>query len=380
MNESFWTGKKVLLTGHTGFKGAWLSLWLSRLGAEVVGYSLQAPTEPSLYETAGVAQLVKTIEGDVRDLDHVQRVFKGERPEILFHLAAQALISVGYQQPVETYATNVMGTVNVLEAARRTDSLRSVIVVTSDKCYANHGEDRPLGEDDPMGGDDPYSSSKGCAEHVTEAYRRSYFHADPSDSPRLGLASVRAGNVIGGGDWATDRLIPDCVRSIAAGQALRIRCPDAVRPWQHVLDPLAGYIRLAQRLWKKPEAFSGAWNFGPPAGEKRPVRWLVATLLELWGVDVGWAAMKNRPYHETRSLRLDCGKARRRLGFLPRIGLETAVEWTVEWYKGFYAGFEARHAALAQIDRWMSLETQEDRLLTSATNRPGASEVSGHAL
>ncbi len=340
-----WAGRRVLVTGHTGFKGAWLALWLQARGAEVTGFALPPPTDPSLFAAARVGDLVTHVEGDVRDAAALRRAVERARPEAIFHLAAQPLVRLSYREPVETYATNVMGTVHLLEAARAVPGVRAVVCVTSDKCYENREWVWPYREDDSMGGHDPYSSSKGCAELVIAAYRRSFFaEGGPA------LASVRAGNVIGGGDWADDRLVPDLVRAFASGTAPLIRAPQAVRPWQHVLEALAGYQAIAERLLGGDRRFAEAWNFGPPDDDARPVSWIVERLRRAWGGEAGGPLPDTGPQpHEAGLLRLDSAKARAALGWRPALGLEQALEWIADWHKAVAAGADARAVTLAQI-------------------------------
>ncbi|MBV8684704.1 MAG: CDP-glucose 4,6-dehydratase [Caulobacteraceae bacterium] len=346
---SFWRGRRVLVTGHTGFKGSWLSLQLADLGAEVTGFSLPPPTEPSLFVAARVAKHVRHIDGDVRDSDAVRAAVASARPEIVLHLAAQSLVRTSYEEPDATFATNVMGTVNVLEGARRSDGLRAIVVVTSDKCYENRETGRAYVEDDPMGGHDPYSASKGCAELVVSAYRRSFF--GPADHARHGvaLASARAGNVIGGGDWAKDRLVPDLMRDFAAGRRTRIRFPEAVRPWQHVLEPLSGYLELARRLCEGEVSVAECWNFGPAASDAQPVRRLADRLAELWGEGAGWDATGEPQPHEAGHLSLDCTKAEERLGWRPTWNLDEGLAQTLAWYQAYYRGADAYNLTVNQI-------------------------------
>lgn len=335
MNTQFWKDKKVLLTGHTGFKGGWLSLWLQNLGAEVIGYSLPPPTTPNLFETAEIANGMTSILGDIRDLDHLQTVIAQYQPDIIFHLAAQPLVRYSYLNPVDTYATNVMGTVNLLEAVRRVGGIKVVINITSDKCYANREWVWGYREDEPMGGYDPYSNSKGCAELVTSAFRDSFFNPGQFQKHGTAVASVRAGNVIGGGDWAEDRLIPDIIRAMLNRKPIIIRNPQAIRPWQHVLDPLHGYLMLAEKLWEEGPTYAEGWNFGPSEGDAKPVSWMVETLIQLWGNHHPWEIDKVSHPHEARYLKLDCSKARSRLGWEPRLNLSTALGFVVEWYKAY---------------------------------------------
>ena len=318
MNPNFWQGKRVLLTGHTGFKGSWLALWLQSLGAEVTGYALAPPTKPSLFETARIGQSMTSIIGDIRDLPHIQQVFSEQKPEIVIHMAAQALVRHSYQEPVETYSTNVMGTVNLLEAVRKSDHVRAVVNVTSDKCYENREWVWGYRETEAMGGHDPYSNSKGCAELVTSAYRNSYFHPDTYSKHGVGLATGRAGNVIGGGDWAGDRLIPDIVRAISENKAVSIRNPHAIRPWQHVLEPLSGYLLLAEKLYVQGGDYADGWNFGPNDADTRPVQWIAEFLTEQWGEGASWELDGRDHPHEAHYLKLDCSKARTHLHWSPR--------------------------------------------------------------
>lgn len=344
MNEK-WAGRRVLVTGHTGFKGSWLSLWLHSLGAEVTGYALPAPTDPSLFESARIADVIQHVEGDVRDLGSLRAAVERARPEVIFHLAAQPLVRLSYDEPVETYATNVMGTVHLLEAARQVSGVQAIVCVTSDKCYENREWVWPYRETDPMGGHDPYSSSKGCAEIVTAAYRSSYFmQGGPA------VASVRAGNVIGGGDWALDRLVPDLVRAFEAGVSPLIRSPEAVRPWQHVLEALGGYLMIAERLLAGERSFADAWNFGPADEDARPVSWIVERMRNAWGGGAGEALADTGPRpHEAGLLRLDCSKARGALGWRPALTLEQALGWIVAWHKAVGTGKDARLVTQAQI-------------------------------
>ncbi len=344
MNREFWQGKRVFLTGHTGFKGSWLGLWLEALGAEVTGYSLAPPTEPSLFVEGRVADGMSSIEGDVRDAAAVARALAAARPQIVLHLAAQSLVRYGYAEPLETYSTNVVGTASVLEAMRATGGVRVAIVCTSDKCYENREWDRGYREDDRLGGRDPYSNSKACAELVTDAYRRSYFA-----SGEVAVASVRSGNVIGGGDWAADRLLPDLLRGFSTGEPVAIRSPEAIRPWQHVLDPLHGYLMLAERLWSDGAAFSEPWNFGPDESEARPVRWIADRMVERWGSGASWRLDETVHPPEATYLRLDCSKAKRRLGWSPLVPLDTAIDWLVSWHRGHHSGEDARRLTLDRI-------------------------------
>jgi CDP-glucose 4,6-dehydratase len=344
-DPAFWRGRRVLLTGHTGFKGAWLALWLQHLGAEVTGFSDGVPTNPSLYALASVAQGMRSIDGDVRDAAALAGAVAETRPEVVFHLAAQPFVRRAYRDPRTTFEVNVMGTVNVLDAVRLHDGVRAVVNVTSDKCYENREWEWAYREDEAMGGADPYSSSKGCAELVTAAYRRSFF-ADPA-GPRV--ASARAGNVIGGGDWGEDRLVPDIVRAALDGVPVGVRNPGSVRPWQHVLNPLSGYLALAEALWDTPE-HAGGWNFGPAEEEARPVRWIVERLADRWPGGMVWTQDEGPHPHEAHHLKIDSSRARTRLGWRPRWGLETTLDRIVDWYAALRSGAEMRAATLTQID------------------------------
>lgn len=353
MNYSFWNGKRVLITGHTGFKGSWLSLWLQRLGAQVTGFALAPPTSPSMFEVAQLADGMESISGDVRDLAQLQAAFQASRPEIVLHLAAQPLVRYSFDHPVETYATNVMGTVHLLEAVRHTPSVRSVVVVTSDKCYENREWVWGYRETEPMGGYDPYSNSKGCAELVTAAFRNSYFAQ--GSSRQLGLASGRAGNVIGGGDWAADRLLPDLMRSWMDGNVVPIRRPNSIRPWQHVLEPLGGYMLLAEQLWERGGAVAEGWNFGPRDEDARNVGWIVEHMASLWGSNASWELDPGPHPHEAHYLKLDCSKAQMQLGWEPRLNLSEALSWTVEWFRSYMDGANMRELSVAQIARYEAL-------------------------
>jgi CDP-glucose 4,6-dehydratase len=341
VDPGFWRRRRVLITGHTGFKGSWLSLWLATLGAKLVGFSNGVPTRPALYEDANLAPDIAPVDGDVRDASALRAAVTTHRPEVVFHLAAQSLVRPSYEDPVRTYETNVLGTANLLEVSR--DVVPVVIVVTSDKCYADSGDAIPHRESDALGGRDPYSSSKACAELVVEAYRASF----GGDGTRI--ASVRAGNVIGGGDWAKDRLVPDLVRGVLAGEAVAIRNSGSVRPWQHVLNPLEGYLLLAERLWSD-ESYRGAWNFGPDAADEQSVEWVVARLAELWGEDIVTVPAAGPQPAELPALRLDSAKARARLGWRPRWDLEEGLRRVVEWAEAYRRRGDQRRMLLEQID------------------------------
>ncbi|HTW43664.1 MAG TPA: CDP-glucose 4,6-dehydratase [Solirubrobacteraceae bacterium] len=342
----FWARRRVLVTGHTGFKGAWLSLWLQSLGAELTGLATGVPTRPSLYELAGVGEHMRAHALDVRDARAVREAVAGARPEVVLHLAAQPMVRRSLREPALTYELNVMGTVNVLEAVRQAgEDVQAVVVVTSDKCYENPGQrTHRFAEDDPLGGADPYSSSKACAELVTSAYRRSFFSGD---GPLL--ATARAGNVIGGGDWGEDRLVPDAVRAVQDGTALRVRNPHAVRPWQHVLSPLAGYLRLAEALSLGEPGAARAWNFGPPAHDERPVSWVVARLAELWEGELAWELDQGVNPPEAQHLALDSADAERELRWQASCDLDAALGLTVAWHRAARQGHDMREVSLAQI-------------------------------
>ena len=354
MNRAFWHGRRVLVTGHTGFKGGWLALWLQGSGAKVSGFALPQPTNPSLFEVARVAEGMDSRFANLRDAQQVLAAVRAADPEIVFHLAAQPLVRQSYADPVETYATNVMGTVHLLEAVRGLSGVRAVVIVTSDKCYENREWVWGYRENEPMGGFDPYSSSKACVELVTAAYRNSFFPVARHAEHGVAIATARAGNVIGGGDWAADRLVPDCLRAVEAGTPVRLRSPDAVRPWQHVLDPLAGYLALAERLHVEGPAFAEAWNFGPADDDARPVRWVVEQLVSGWGGGASWDFDPAPQPHEANYLKLDCSKTRSRLGWHPRWPLSGALEKTCAWHKAFSIGANMREFTLAQIREYES--------------------------
>ncbi|HJQ55866.1 MAG TPA: CDP-glucose 4,6-dehydratase [Vineibacter sp.] len=350
-DPAFWAGRSVLITGHTGFKGAWLTLWLSRLGAHVHGFALAPDTEPSLSNWVDDGR-IESLLADIRHLESIEACIGRARPTVVFHMAAQALVRASYTNPVGTYATNVMGTVNLLEALRQVGGVLAAIVVTSDKCYENRETLAAYRETDPMGGHDPYSSSKGCAELVTAAYRNAYFGLEAS----CRVASARAGNVIGGGDWSADRLIPDIVRAFAAGQSVPIRHPNAVRPWQHVLEPLAGYLRLAERLASaEGRDFAEGWNFGPADADCRDVAYIADRLATAWGSGAAWQKNPGQHPHEASFLKVDASKARARLGWRPRLQLNDALDWTMDWYRAQLDGEDAARLCLAQIERYEAL-------------------------
>lgn len=357
MNNDFWQNKTVFLTGHTGFKGSWLALWLQNSGAKVVGLSLQPPTDPSLFVTANVADGMISISGDIRDLSLLQDSIDKYKPDIVIHMAAQALVRASYDDPIDTYSSNVMGTVNILEAVRTRGigDVKSVIIVTSDKCYQNNEWIWGYREDERMGGKDPYSNSKGCAELVVSSFRDSFFNVDNFEQHGVAIASVRAGNVIGGGDWAKDRLIPDAIKAIDKNIPVVIRSPFAVRPWQHVLEPLSGYMGLAERLWYDGVQYSGGWNFGPNEDSAKKVSEIMDQIVKIWGNDASWEIDEGEHVHEANYLKLDCTKATNLLGFSPKFQLKDSLAWAVDWYKAYYQGKDMRAITLDQIDRYQKI-------------------------
>lgn len=357
------SGRRVLVTGHTGFKGSWLTAWLLTLGAEVTGYALDPPTDPSLFDELGLAARIRHVIGDVRDPAALASVFDAAQPEIVFHLAAQPLVRLSYEQPVETFGTNVMGTVHVLEAARGCGSVRVIVNVTSDKCYENRETGQAYREDDAMGGFDPYSSSKGCAELATAAYRRSFF----GEGSTVRLASARAGNVVGGGDWARDRIVPDCIRALGAGRPIVVRNPDAVRPWQHVLEPLSGYLHLAARMWADGHDFDEGWNFGPDAEGVVTVREVVEAVLAAWGSG-SWetpGSAAKQP-HEAKLLSLDTSKARERLDWRPVWDVGHTLRATAAWYAARHDGADVAAITAADIKAYVSAATAAGAAWASA--------------
>jgi len=348
----FWKNRKVFITGHTGFKGSWLSLWLNYLGADVTGYALEAPTNPSMFDVCDIGKDVNSIIADIRNINRLKTALRKEKPEIVIHMAAQPLVRESYRYPLETYSTNVMGTVNILEAVRSTDCVHSFINVTTDKVYENEERQKGYVEDEPLGGYDPYSSSKACSEIVTQAYRRSYFNPAKYKSDNVTVATARAGNVIGGGDWAEDRLIPDFVRAILAKKEIKIRNPKAVRPWQHVLEPLAGYSLLAEKLYKHGPKFASAWNFGPDRKEAKTVEYIVKALCEKWEGSSYSIDATVHP-HEAGYLYLDITKAKKLLGWKPKWPLDTALDKVVEWTIEYKDGADMKNVSLNQIKEYM---------------------------
>lgn len=356
LRMKFWQGKKVFITGHTGFKGAWLSLWLTQLGADVTGYALRSPTNPNLFELCGLENTMGSHIGDVRDYEKLFSIMKQAAPDIVFHLAAQPLVRESYKNPVETYAINVMGTTHVLEAIRHLDTVRAVVNITTDKCYENKEWLWGYRENEPMGGYDPYSNSKACSELVTAAFRSSFFNPADYDNHGVAIATARAGNVIGGGDWAADRLIPDFIRAIEAGKRIQLRNPKAIRPWQHVLEPLNGYLMLVERLYKDGSAFAEGWNFGPDDSDAKPVEWIVQQLCHLWGGSAAYKIDSGEHPHEANYLKLDCSKAKVRLNWYPQWCLQEALERIVFWNKAYRDKQDMKAVSLQQIADYMKAQ------------------------
>jgi len=350
MSHSFWAGKRVFLTGHTGFKGSWLSLWLKFLGAEITGYALKPPTQSNLFEVASVEKDMRSIIGDIRDLNTLKKAMHEANPDILIHMAAQPLVRYSYSNPVETYATNVMGTVHVLEAARDNQNIRALLNVTSDKCYDNKEINRGYKEDEAMGGFDPYSNSKGCAELVSSAYRNSFFNIDRYQEHGVALATARAGNVIGGGDWAEDRLIPDFMRSMEKKEKLIIRNPHAIRPWQHVLEPLHGYLILCQKLYEEGPLFSESFNFGPEEKDAKDVEWIASHIVKAWGEGAAYEVSANtESLHEAHFLKLDCTKANKKLGWQVKWDIHSGLEKICAWHKAHLKNEDMHQYSLNDI-------------------------------
>jgi CDP-glucose 4,6-dehydratase len=354
----FWQGKRVFLTGHTGFKGAWLAIWLHRLGAQVMGFSLPPDSEQNLSSQINLGALITSVYGDILEETALSSALRDFAPDVVLHLAAQSLVTRSYREPVLTFQTNVMGTVHLMEAVRRTPSVRSVVIVTTDKCYENREWPWAYREDDTLGGYDPYSSSKACAELAVAAWRRSYFPA--SEGRQLCMASARAGNVIGWGDWAEDRLIPDCIRALTTGATIAIRNPSATRPWQHVLEPLCGYLLLAEGLCKGETDLAEAWNFGPAVQDVKPVRHIVEHVTALWGEGASWSAVGGTGLHEAGLLAVDAAKARARLKWQPRLGLDDALAWSVRWYKAHRDGRAAADLVSEDIEAYEKIGDSGD--------------------
>lgn len=356
VNAAFWQGKRVVLTGHTGFKGSWLSLWLQSMGAQVRGLSLEPPTEPALFHIANVAAGMDHHIADIRDYEKTRSLINEFKPEIVIHMAAQPLVRLSYQQPIDTYATNVMGTVHVLDAARHAGTVRAVVNVTTDKCYENKEWVWGYREDEPMGGHDPYASSKGCAELVSNAYRKSFLAAEG-----IAMATARAGNVIGGGDWALDRLIPDILRALEKHEPVLIRNPHAIRPWQHVLEPLSGYLLLAERLYENGQTDAEGWNFGPSDEDAQSVEWIVDRLCRAWGSDAMWTLQAGVHPHEAHFLKLDISKARQRLQWMPRWSLPTALSLIAEWHQAWLSGSNMHAICLQHIYKHQAIHDRDNR-------------------
>jgi len=351
---SIYKKRRILITGHTGFKGSWLCLLLNQLGADVYGYALEPPTNPSLYNDAKIDELITSFIGDIRNLDYLQEMMQKVQPEIVIHMAAQPLVRDSYKIPVETYAINVMGTVHVLEACRNTPSVKAIVNVTTDKCYENKEWHWGYRENEPMGGYDPYSNSKGCSELVTSAYRNSYFNPATYKTHGVAVASARAGNVIGGGDWAGDRLIPDFIRAISKSEKVKIRSPFAIRPWQHVLEPLTGYLTLAAKLFSEGAEYAQPWNFGPDDNDAQNVEWVTKTICDLWGENASFEIDTNPQPHEASYLKLDCSKVKAELGWLPRWDIQTTLKSIVDWNKAYFNGENIREVTIKQINQYYS--------------------------
>jgi len=355
INSNFWKGKKVLLTGHTGFKGSWLSLWLQKLGVNLTGFSLSIPTNPSLFKSAKIEKGMNSVFGDIRNYEQLNKVVRQTKPQIVIHMAAQAILPKSYDEPLQTYSTNVMGTVNLLESIRHNKTTKVVLVITSDKCYEPHSINRGYKEQDPLGGYDPYSSSKGCAEIVTSSYRTSFFNTKKYSNHKIAVASARAGNVIGGGDWAKTRLIPDIMSGILTGKKIKIRNQYSIRPWQFVLDPLNGYLFLIEKLWHNGPKFSDAWNFGPSNRNLKSVKWILDTLQKYRSNSINWEKDNNFRHHEEKSLVLNSSKAKSKLGWKPKLNLENSLKWTSDWYRENQKNKNIRSFTQNQIENFMFL-------------------------
>lgn len=353
--NNFYKGKRVLVTGHTGFKGSWLSIWLHALGADVIGVALDPSTERDNYVLSGIGDIIHAdIRADIRDGEKMKEIFREYKPEIVFHLAAQPLVRLSYEMPVETYQTNVMGTINILEAIRVTDSVKVGVMITTDKCYENKEQIWGYRESDPMGGYDPYSSSKGCCELVISSWRNSFFNPKDYDKHGKSIASVRAGNVIGGGDWATDRIIPDCIRALEANKPIEIRSPKAIRPWQHVLEPLSGYLLLAKKMWEEPTKYCEGWNFGPNPESVSTVWDVASKVVEKYGKGILKDVSDPQSLHEAKLLTLDISKAKYRLGWTPRLNINQTIEMTVDWYNKYRSKL-CHHLCILQINRFLDI-------------------------
>ncbi len=355
MNKDFWNKKKILVTGHTGFKGSWLSLWLQKLNSNVIGFSKSIPTNPSLFELANIENGMTSIIGNVCDYDELEKTIKEYKPEIVIHMAAQAILRESYSNPIETYATNVMGTVNLLESIRKIGNVKVILNVTTDKCYEPNESSKGHLETDRLGGYDPYSNSKACSELVTASFRNSFFNPKEYQKHGVSLASCRAGNVIGGGDWGKDRLIPDIMRGILNNEVIKIRNPNSIRPWQHVLDPLNGYLTLMEKLWSSGSEFSEGWNFGSAENNDKPVKWIVKKLTEQYSKDIRSDIDNSANPHEENYLRLNCTKANSRLDWMPKLNLEQGLEWITEWYKQYEQNNNMRAITEQQIEKFQKL-------------------------
>jgi CDP-glucose 4,6-dehydratase len=350
--NNFWQGKRVFITGHTGFKGSWLCLWLHSVGAKVTGYALSPPTNPNLFKILNVDKLIRSIIADIRDTKSLHKAISSAKPEIIIHMAAQSLVRESYKNPLDTYSINVMGTVNLFETVRKRKGIKAIVNVTTDKCYENKEWCWGYRENEPLGGYDPYSNSKACSELVTLSYRNSFFHPSDFEKHGIGIATARAGNVIGGGDWSADRLIPDCVRALLAGDKIVMRNPYAIRPWQHVLEPLSGYLLLAQKLYENGSRYSEAWNFGPDDIDAKPVEWVVKKMCEKWGGNASSGTDKGEHPHEAHYLKLDCSKAKAELGWHPRWNLEIAIDKVIEWTRAYKENVDVRKGCLKQIEEY----------------------------
>jgi len=355
IDKTFWQGKRVFITGHTGFKGSWLCMWLNAMEAEVTGYALHPPTKPSLFEICKIDQLVTSIIGDVRDREKLKQCMQEAKPDIVIHMAAQPLVRDSYKNPVETYEINIMGTVHLLEAVRNCPGVKAIVNVTTDKCYDNKEWIWGYRENEAMGGYDPYSSSKGCAELVTSAYRNSFFNPKDYEKHGVALASARAGNVIGGGDWANDRLIPDCISALIENRPIHIRSPHAIRPWQHVLEPLCGYLSLSEQLYKNGSIYAEGWNFGPADNDVKTVGWIVVKICSLWPDKAVYEVDNGDQPHEANYLKLECSKAKTRLNWHPRWSIEETLHKIIEWTLAYKEGKVMREICLAQIDEYIGM-------------------------
>jgi CDP-glucose 4,6-dehydratase len=354
IDAHFWVNKKVFVTGHTGFKGSWLCLWLQKMGAQVHGYALRPPTSPSLFGVARVTEGMSSEVGDIRDFERLKASLAKFNPEIVIHMAAQPLVRYSYSNTIETYSTNVMGTVHLLEAIRQIEGVKAVVNVTSDKCYENKEWVWGYRENEAKGGYDPYSNSKGCAELVTDAFRQSFFNKNNHGAHGVGLASARAGNVIGGGDWAEDRLVPDALKAFEQNQSVNIRSPHAIRPWQHVLEPISGYLLLAQKLYENGPGFSEGWNFGPVDEDAKSVQWIINKMTSFWGESAAWHLDAGKHLHEAHYLKLDCSKAKMQLGWQARWGLDETLQKIIVWHKAWLAGNCMKNHTLNEISNYES--------------------------